>query len=70
MSAPGQERVPRDPVGLCRSCRNARIVPAGDRQYWLCRVAAVDARFERYPRLPVIACRGYASGPPEAPPGG
>jgi hypothetical protein len=49
-------------IGLCARCRHARFVPAGRAAYWLCRLAADDARFERYPRLPVLACEGYERG--------
>ena len=51
---------PPDPVGLCRDCRHARQVPAEQALYWLCRRAADDPSFPRYPRLPVNACRGFA----------
>ncbi|HKQ57993.1 MAG TPA: CoA-binding protein [Candidatus Eisenbacteria bacterium] len=49
-----------DPVGLCRDCRHARIVPAGANTYWLCGRSASDPSFPRYPRLPIRACRGFA----------
>jgi predicted CoA-binding protein len=48
-----------DPIGLCRDCRNARQVPAQHTTYWLCRRAADDPTFPRYPRLPIRACRGF-----------
>jgi predicted CoA-binding protein len=51
---------PPDPVGLCGDCRHAREVPADTATYWLCRRAADDASFARYPRLPIRACRGFA----------
>ena len=53
---------PADPIGLCRTCEHSRIVPAGASRYWLCGLAATDARFPRYPRLPVISCAGYREG--------
>jgi hypothetical protein len=28
--------------------------------FWLCGLAAVDPRFSKYPRLPVLRCEGYA----------
>jgi hypothetical protein len=51
----------RPEVGLCESCRNARIVETrtGSR-FYLCQLSAVDPAFPRYPRLPVLRCRGYA----------
>lgn len=50
----------RDRIGLCRTCRHAQQVPSRHRVYWLCRLAATDARFAKYPRLPVTGCEGYA----------
>jgi len=46
-------------AGLCLTCRHARRVPAPRATYWLCELAATDPRFEKYPRLPVLACPGY-----------
>ncbi|HSJ25010.1 MAG TPA: hypothetical protein VK929_10100 [Longimicrobiales bacterium] len=46
--------------GLCGSCRNMRTV--GSRRgstFFLCDLSRVDARFPRYPRLPVLQCPGY-----------
>jgi len=34
-------------------------VPTPRATYWLCGLAATDARFEKYPRLPVLRCEGY-----------
>jgi hypothetical protein len=31
----------------------------------MCRLAATDARFPRYPALPVITCAGYQPGKPQ-----
>ena len=49
-------------VGLCERCRNARIVEAktGSR-FYLCKLAAVDPAFPKYPRLPVLECAGYVT---------
>lgn len=52
-------------VGLCFRCRHARVVPAPRATYWLCRLAAVDPRFDKYPRLPVLACIGFQPADPE-----
>jgi hypothetical protein len=56
-------------VGLCFTCRHSQIVPSRHARYWLCRLAAVDPRFDKYPRLPVVACSGYEPRPdaPETP---
>jgi hypothetical protein len=60
---PGAEHPPvPDAIGLCRDCRHARQVPAEKTTYWLCRRAAEDPTFPKYPRLPVRACRGFVWG--------
>lgn len=61
--------VPAPAAGLCESCRNVRLVETrtGSR-FYLCELSAVNPDFPRYPRLPVLRCRGYApaGGGPEA----
>ncbi len=54
-------------VGLCADCAHAQIVRS-DRGsvFYLCTLSATDARFPKYPRLPVISCEGYTAVP-EAP---
>ena len=51
-----------DPVGLCRTCRHARVIttPRGS-TFYLCRLSETDPRFAKYPRLPVIQCAGYVA---------
>lgn len=47
-------------VGLCASCRHARIVrSAKGSRFYLCELSAVDERFAKYPRLPVLSCDGH-----------
>ncbi len=55
----GPEIANADP-GLCGSCRNARTL-ASDRGsvFYRCMLSDRDARFARYPRLPVVECHGY-----------
>jgi 3-isopropylmalate/(R)-2-methylmalate dehydratase large subunit len=51
--------IPIDP-GLCATCRHARrITSARGSTFLRCGLAAVDPRFPKYPRLPVLACDGY-----------
>ena len=51
----------RDPIGLCASCRHARIVHSSrGGAFYLCRLAETDPRFPKYPRLPVLQCARYA----------
>jgi hypothetical protein len=55
---------PETDPGLCRDCRHGRRVPGRATLFWLCERAAADPSFPRYPRLPVLRCRGYEP-PPE-----
>jgi hypothetical protein len=58
------EREARPDVGLCSICRHARRVTTPRSVFWMCALAATDARFERYPRLPVTRCAGHERGEP------
>lgn len=55
---------PRADIGLCATCRNAREIKS-DRGsvFYMCLLSLTDARFPKYPALPVRACSGYASKP-------
>lgn len=63
---------PQDPpnagvpgAGLCNRCRHQRVVESGrGSRFSLCRRAATDTRFVRYPQLPVAACPGYEGAAP------
>lgn len=68
MSDPPRDAT-RERVGLCATCRHARQVPTPKTLYWLCGLAATDPRFDRYPRLPVVACGGYRRDDAEPPAG-
>jgi hypothetical protein len=47
-------------AGLCDSCRHQRLVHnTRGSTFSLCERSRVDAFFPRYPRLPVLECRGY-----------
>jgi hypothetical protein len=47
-------------VGLCASCVHAEIVTSSKQStFYLCRLAATDPRFRKYPVLPVRICTGY-----------
>ena len=55
-------------AGLCGTCLHARQIRSGrGSSFLLCRRAADEPAFTRYPRLPVSACAGHA---PEAVPSG
>jgi hypothetical protein len=54
------------PPGLCGRCLHARTVTTARGSHFLrCALAAVDDRFAKYPRLPVLACDGYRPAPAE-----
>jgi hypothetical protein len=54
-------------VGLCATCRHARVLETPRSVFWRCLLAAEDPRFDKYPRLPVIECIGYARVEPATP---
>ncbi len=67
--ASGRPRPPAGAVprwaGLCAACVHARATAnARGSTFVLCGLAATDARFPRYPAVPVLRCAGF-----ELPPG-
>ena len=53
--------------GLCARCVHARrVTSAKGSTFVLCGRSATDARFPKYPPLPVIRCAGYDSPPTAA----
>jgi hypothetical protein len=54
-------------VGLCASCVHSRTIPAKRSAFWMCELSRTDPSFPRYPRLPVLRCRGYEPKKPEPP---
>ena len=55
-----ETKISRETAGLCVDCGNAKRVES-DRGsvFVLCKLSRGDARFAKYPRLPVLACAGY-----------
>ena len=51
-----------DAVGLCARCRFARTVPSRTTVFWLCQRSLTDPSFDKYPRLPMLVCRGFEEG--------
>ena len=47
-------------MGLCAPCRfgQTQTNPRGS-VFWRCRRADTEARFRRYPPLPVLECAGF-----------
>jgi hypothetical protein len=54
--------------GLCGDCAYARRIES-DRGslFLLCQRSLTDSGFAKYPRLPVLSCRGFAAKPAEDP---
>lgn len=51
---------PRQPAGLCDSCRHQRLVPnTRGSVFSLCERSRTESEFPRYPRLPVLRCPGF-----------
>jgi hypothetical protein len=49
-------------IGLCADCRFMRLIEsARGSRFYLCERSATDPTFPKYPRLPVLQCRGYES---------
>ena len=58
--APALTSASSTPVGLCESCLNTRVIETRTGStFYMCELSAVDPTFPRYPRLPVLRCRGY-----------
>ena len=53
-------------TGLCVTCVWVRTIRS-DRgsEFLLCRYALQDARYPKYPRLPVLQCAAFAEGAAE-----
>lgn len=46
--------------GLCAMCRHGRVIRnRRGSHFFLCERSRFDPAFPRYPRLPVLRCRGY-----------
>lgn len=52
--------MPKPRVGLCANCEFMRRMES-DRGsvFYLCNLSTTDARFPKYPRLPLLQCQGY-----------
>lgn len=54
---------PQDRVGLCAACAHCRIVQTRRSTFYLCARSQTDARYPKYPPLPVVRCPGYEPAP-------
>jgi hypothetical protein len=56
--------VTQEQAGLCADCAHARSVESSRGSvFLLCELSRSDARFAKYPRLPVLFCPGYEKNP-------
>jgi hypothetical protein len=59
-SAHDRQADPPGGVGLCATCRQAQLIQSDKGTiFYRCRRSETDPDFPRYPKLPVLACRGY-----------
>jgi hypothetical protein len=57
-------------AGLCASCAHARVIASSrGSTFYFCELSLSDARFPKYPRLPILACAGYSVAPGTDAPG-
>ncbi|MSR83127.1 MAG: hypothetical protein EXS58_09415 [Candidatus Latescibacteria bacterium] len=62
------ESPPANP-GLCAHCQHLRRVHSErGSTFYMCRRAATDPRFPKYPPLPVLTCPGYEPAAPTSSP--
>jgi len=60
---PGDRDTARVRFGLCDTCVHQQIVRnTRGSVFSLCRRSRDEPEFPRYPRVPVLECRGYESG--------
>ena len=49
-------------AGLCDTCKHQKLVRnTRGSVFSMCELSKTDARFPKYPRLPVKRCRGYVN---------
>jgi hypothetical protein len=59
---PGTEAERSEPlrIGLCADCRYMKkIESARGAIFYFCQRSTLEPEFPKYPRLPVLQCRGY-----------
>lgn len=50
-------------IGLCADCRHMRRIESARRStFYRCHRSVTDPSYPKYPRLPVLTCRGYEPG--------
>lgn len=60
---------PSENIGLCAHCQHLRRVHSErGATFYLCRRAAADPHYPKYPPLPVLTCLGYEPAKNRNPP--
>ena len=50
----------RRDAGLCEHCVHVRQIRSSRGSvFYLCELSLIDSAFPKYPRLPVLSCRGF-----------
>ena len=58
--APPRNASESERVGLCLACRHLRQVRSDKNSvFYQCQRSKTDARYAKYPRLPVLHCPGF-----------
>ncbi len=61
---PSQTAPRSGPAGLCETCAHLQVVRnTRGSTFFLCRRSREDPAYPRYPRLPVLECRGHELKP-------
>jgi hypothetical protein len=56
-------------AGLCAHCVHSQVIESSKGSvFLLCELSKTDPRFPKYPRLPVLSCRGYEAQDTGEPP--
>jgi hypothetical protein len=54
-------------AGLCDSCRHQRLISnTRGSTFSMCERSKNEPEFPKYPRVPVLECKGYEKKPPTA----
>jgi hypothetical protein len=60
VSIKGSEPEGKQLAGLCADCVHSKKVESSRGSvFWLCELSRTDSSFAKYPRLPVLSCKGY-----------
>lgn len=56
---------PRQPAGMCDACRHQKLIRTGRGSVFsMCERSKAEPGYDKYPRVPVLACPGYEARRP------